>query len=146
IDGKKQGIIKLEKVRGGKAIAVLVKGRAAVDGIVERPAPKGGAQAAAAPAESSEEAAPTKSKKKGHDGTPATIVGAVVGYGMDSQSVKESTSSTISMTGNGFSLKAIGDIPISGDIAMIARAGIEQMSLKGKKAAGGDAKTEIMYG
>lgn len=143
VDGKRRAIVKITKVRGGKSIGVVTKGRAEADASVE-PIQKSRASSFD---DDDDEPKPSKKRQRarssGHDpdivDVPATIIGGLIGYAMDSQTVT-AKNRTVSMSGSGYSVKGFGDIPLSGPLGVIIRAGAEQLELTGE----GD-KTSIMY-
>lgn len=147
IEGKKKGVVKITKVKNGKSVGVLTKGKAEVDSAVE---PTGHSSKGPTEAVSDEDILKKKRHKKGKkgsdgdDSTPQTIVGVLVGYAMDSQSasVLDSNNNAVknSLSGSGYSLKGFGDIPLSESLGAIARGGIEQLNL-----ASGSNNSAIMY-
>lgn len=142
VDGKRRAVVKITKVRGGKSIGVVTKGRAEPDASV-KPARK------VRPAfndDGDEEPKPVRKRRARRSSpdsdivaVPVTIVGGLVGYGMDSQSVT-TNNRTVSMSGSGYSVRGFGDMPLSGRLGLIARGGIEQLELSGESE-----KTSIMY-
>lgn len=137
IDGKKRAVVEITKVRGGKSIGRITKGRAAPDASVEP------VRRSSSTAKRTERQAPSSSEDADQDPDivtkPKNIIGAVVGYAMDSQTVNDGVS-TVSMSGSGYSLKAYGDIPMSGRLGVIGRGGAEQLDLTGS-----GHKTTILY-
>ncbi len=145
IDGKKKGVVLVNKVKNGKALGNLTKGKAEVDAAVE-PTGSSGKSADG----SDEDILKKKSKRKksasedsgssssgsGH----TTIVGVIAGYAMNSQNVTFSNGSSLAMTGSGYSVKGFGDIPLFGSLGLLARTGIEQFNV-----ASGTSTTSIMY-
>jgi hypothetical protein len=138
IGGKKRAVITITQIKGGKAKGRILKGRAQVGGTLL--ATSGG-----------------RSRGGGGGGGSSSggmfgdmTLGALGGYAMDSQSVTTictatgGTAETIAMSGSGFSAKAFGDMPISGPLGVIGRAGIEQFNVSGNSSCGG-VKTSIMY-
>lgn len=140
-EGKKIGIVEVKQVKGGKAIAEILKGRAEVGGAVQG---KGGAAAATATAakdtptdtetrETSEDdsGAPTKKKK--------FAVGALLGMAMNSFAMNIGpTTSTArdagTMSGSGFNIKGFGDYDFTKKLTIRAAAGIETFAAKGSIA------------
>lgn len=160
IDGKKKGVVKIDKVKNGKALGKLTKGKAVVDAAVE-PVRKANSDASAEPSDPdaapadgtpSEEDILSKSRKKkrkkrasSDHPEPGLYIGVMAGYAMDSQTVKDPSGASVSMTGSGYSLKVYGDMPISGGLGIIGRGGIEQINLAGHSNSLGDVTTAIMY-
>jgi opacity protein-like surface antigen len=66
----------------------------------------------------------------------------MAGYAMDNQNVTGTT--TASMTGSGYSIKAFGDLPISGSLGVIARTGLEQVNFTGTTGTI-NRQTAILY-
>jgi hypothetical protein len=141
IDGKKKGVVLISKVKNGKAIGKLTKGRAEVDAGVE---PTGkSSKTADNGADGDAPKAKKKKKKKSQssdDTTPQTVAGFLVGYAMDSQSATLSDGSQGSLSGSGYSLKGFGDVPIGDRMTTMVRGGIEQLNL-----ASGSNSSAIMY-
>ena len=142
VDGKRRAIVKISKVRGGKSIGVVTKGRAVPDASVEpvrrvRPAFDDDGE------EEQQPARRRRARRSPRDpdivAVPTTIIGGLVGFAMDSQTVT-TNSRSVSMSGSGYSVKAFGDIPLSCRLGFIARGGIEQLELSGE-----NEKTSIMY-
>ena len=131
IDGKKRGAVEVTKIKGAKAIAKILKGKADVDCDLQPISADGGSNGA-----SSSSAGTDKSTKS------AISYGGLVGLGMDSQTVTSPlTSVSTAMSGMGYSAKAFGDLQISGPLGVIARVGAEQLNLSGS----GGATTNILY-
>jgi hypothetical protein len=138
IDGKKKGAVEITKVKGSRAIAKILKGKAEVDCDLQPLAPAGtetvkaGANKDEKKEEPEEELSPTSGKS----------YGLLVGLGLDSQTVTSPlTSVSTATTGMGYSAKVFGDIQISGPLGVIARLGAEQINLSGA----GNASTNILY-
>lgn len=146
INGKKLGLVQISQVKGKRAIAVVKKGRADVGS--ELSFAKGGSGGGGG---SSKQARSSRARggKRGGSGFSTLYFGALVGMNMASQTVKVNSSTTaISMAGNGFSLKAFGDMNLTGGLGVIARAGIETLALTGNANISGTTrafKTDIMY-
>ncbi len=129
---KKRGLVTITKVKKGRAVATLDKGKAEVKASLQL------AKAAAVANNddsSSEEAAPRK-KSKGKKG--GTTIGVMAGYSMDSQTAKlvnrtttPNSSLDVAMSGSGFSLLGFADIPYTGNLGFMGRAGFETFSVTG---------------
>jgi hypothetical protein len=145
INGKKLGLLEISQVKGKRAIAVVKKGRADVGSELSfAKAGSGGGGGG-----SSKQARRGRSRKGGGSGFSSLYFGALVGMNSASQTVKVNNATTsISMAGNGFSLKAFGDMNITGGLGIIARAGVETLALTGNATILGTTrafKTDIMY-
>lgn len=147
IGDKKRGLVTIKKVSKSRAIATLDKGKAEVKASLQL------AKAAAVAGSSSvdEEAAPKARKRKS-----GTTVGVLAGYSMDSQSAKlidqtRTQFAEVAMSGTGFSLLGFADIPYSGSLGFIGRAGIETFNVSGTapqpycSGNTSNCMTEIMY-
>jgi len=148
IEGKKKGVVKITKVKNGKSLGVLTKGKAEVDAGVE---PTGRASRGSSDIGSDDDILKRRKHRKakkgssdGEDATQQTIVGLLVGYAMDSQTASvldaSNNATKASFSGSGYSLKGFGDIPLSESLGAIARGGIEQVNL-----ASGSNSSSIMY-
>lgn len=149
-NGKRKAILEIVQFKNGKAKVKIAKGKAKEGMSVTAAGVKGKDKAHAASddgtdadAAETHDAAPKK--KRNRTAGAATLfkdmtLGAVAGYSIDSQTVSQAGSATQSMSGSGFSLKGFADIPVTGSLALLTRAGAEQFNV-----ASGAAKTEIMY-
>jgi hypothetical protein len=130
LDGsKKVAIVQITQVKGSKALAKVMKGTPTVNGTLV-PYAKGGKTASSGKGR----------KSKSGGATSDLTIGALLGYSMQSQSVKPASGSTVAMSGSGISLKAFGDMPVSGQLGAIGRAGFEQFAVKKDSAS-----TKITY-
>jgi len=134
VNGKRRAVIKVTRVKGGRALATVVKGKPAV----------GASLAAAGKPSFKDTSSSSGSWLNG------ISVGGVVGFASDSQSVKADNGlgavETVSMTGNGFSFKAFADAPLAGGLGVMARAGMEMFNVSGKTTTGKALTTEIPFG
>lgn len=148
IEGKKKGIVLITKVAKGRALGKITKGIAAEEATLESVG-KGGAgtnpssgsagnESEGDPADSTKRRG--KGKKSNSDVNTTTFIGVLAGYAMDSQSVKDTAGNSVSMSGGGYSFKGFADLPLSGSVGAIARAGVEQVNL-----SGGNYTTSILY-
>ncbi len=160
-DGKKKAILEVKQVKG-KKIKVSVRKGTALAGMEVTAAPKKkdkpNADAASATEgdkkdgteNSTNEDKPSRKANRGSskntfkNGGIATLykdmtIGATFAYAMDSQSVTIS-GVTQALSGSGFGFKAFADIPIAGDLGLLARGGAEQFNVQKDLA-----KTEILY-
>ena len=147
VGGKKKAVVEITKAKGGKAIGKVLKGTAAIDGTLQ--ALGGGSGGGSTKTASKSRRSRSNRDRSSSDSFQDLTVGAVLGLGLTSQSVtatnQSNQSETISMSGSGFSLKAFGDLPISGNLGAIGRVGLEKFGVSGTPQAGGDVKTDIMY-
>ncbi len=140
--GKLVGRMKISRIKGKKAIAKLEKGRAPIGATVSLAG--GGGSKTASTGES--------------DGTRSDlIVGVLLGFDLDSQSVKASStdgrvSESLSMSGMGFSGKAYADMSLSDTLGVIGRFGLETFKVTGQSrntlcsnSTTTNCETSIMY-
>lgn len=144
VGGKRKAVIELSKIKNGKAIGKVLKGKPAQDGTLT---PMGGGSA---PSKSASKSRRTRARDSGGDSFSDLTVGAVLGFASDSQTVTSTATptqpaGTISMSGSGFSLKAFADLPISGNLGAIGRVGLEKFSVKGTFPNGEPTATDITY-
>ncbi len=134
VGGKKKAVVEVTKVTGSQALASIVK---ATNGSLV-----GGTAIPLAGGSSASGGKTAKRGKRHSNGaTPFgdLTVGGLLGYAMDSQAVNGAP-----MSGSGISLKGFADVPISGGLGAIARAGFEQFSASGTVNSL-NAKTAITY-
>lgn len=151
--GKRKGIIKIMKVQGNRAIAVLGKG-AAEKGFTLKYRPKTGTATAKGktPPRGSPQAAPTAS------GTPGNTMywGVVGGFAQNAMDVElldnaGAKRGSASLSGSGYSLKGLFDYGLFDSIWFRGLAGIEQFNVSGPASCGDNApyteacNAEIMY-
>lgn len=146
IDEKKKGLVTITKVKGSRAIGTVDKGKAEVDAVVAFAKAGGG----------SPQASSSSSPKRGARSKKGMTFGVLGGYSMDSQTAKlidttRTNTIDVSMDGTGFSLLGFADIPYSGDLGFIGRAGLEMFNVDGTASANycsgntNQCKTEITY-
>lgn len=146
IDGKKKGVVVITKISKGRALGKITKGKAELQATLESTTKSATtARNSVEPSEESGDPGTQKQRgngkrKAGEEGDSVTYVGVLAGYAMDSQSVKDTAGNSVSMSGGGYSLKGFGDMPLSGHIGAIGRAGVEQVTL-----SGGGFSTSILY-
>lgn len=147
VGGKKKAVVEITKAKGGKAIGKVLKGTAAQDGTLQALGGSSGGGSSKS-ASKSRRSRSTRDRSTSDSFSDLTV-GAVLGLGITGQDVtatnQANQSETISMTGSGFSLKAFGDLPISGNLGAIGRVGLEKFGVTGTPQAGGEVKTDIMY-
>jgi hypothetical protein len=142
IDGKKKGAVEVTKVKGSKAIAKILKGKAEVDSDLQPLSPPPTAATAKAEPGKDEKKEEPRTEEEETSPTSGKSYGLLVGVGLDSQTVTSPlTSVSTATTGTGYSAKAFGDLQISGPLGVIARLGAEQINLSGA----GNANTNILY-
>ena len=144
-DGKKKGIIKIEKVKGNKAFGRIQKGTVQKDMLIEHA--RGAPKTATAKSE--------KQKKSRSKGDHPLSIGFLTGVGMDSMTVKLANAAAVvveelGMSGTGYSAKAMIDYNLMSYLGVRLTGGIEQMSVTGTSTNlvcdGGTAcKTDITY-
>lgn len=144
-NGKKKALITIEKVKGAKAFGTIQKGRAAKDMTI---------QAARARAKTAAESRKERLQRAPTNDLPFSW-GVLGGLGLDSMSVKLTDANgreleTISMSGTGFSVKALVDYNFSSAFGVRLIAGMEQFSTtgtaKGAYCDGSEkCKTNISY-
>lgn len=141
--GKKKGIVRIEKVKGNRAFGRIQKGIAEKNMAIQ--------MARGAPKVKSEPVA--KPRKKRADEMPLSL-GAMVGIGFDSMTVIVAppgmTSETVAMNGAGFSAKAMVDYNFTSYLGIRILTGMEQFTTKGNSDglicdSTQNCKTEISY-
>ncbi len=122
IEGQKsKGLLEIIQISGMKAKAKILNGSAPISSSL-RMAPKGTTN-------------PAVARKRSLFGRN-TMVAGIAGYSIDSQTVKATNTSgsvteTVATTGSGFSLKGMGDIPLSGNLGLVGRFGFETFNTSG---------------
>ncbi len=146
--GKKKALLEVVKFKNGKAVVKILKGKAAegMELMASKSKAKsqdesGNDEQASSDDASGDEQSPKR--KAPRSAGAATLfkdmtIGLLGGYSMDTQTISSPVSA--SMTGSGFSIKGFADVPVSGGLALYARAGAEQFN-----AQGSAYKTEILY-
>ena len=155
-NGKRRALVQIIRVKDRRASGKVTKGRAkeGMTLLARGGGGSGGSSASNQAANASEyddataneaqrkppraSTKPTRSKSmlKPMD----TTYGFLLGFGMNNQSVTPSGTSTVAMTGSGFSAKGFIDIPISSSVGLLGRTGAEQFNVQKDSF-----KTEIMY-
>lgn len=143
VEGKRKAVVELSKVRGGKAIGKTLKGTSVQSATL---APLSGGGSAQASSESSPSPSRSKSRRSRRGGLYSSMTfGVLAGYATASQDVTK-TNETIMMKGSSLSVKAFADLPVSGELGVLARFGIENFGVTGDSvSAGGPVETKIMY-
>jgi hypothetical protein len=125
--GKRRAIINIDKVKNGRAIGIIQKGKADVGyTLIARGAKSQGG---------------SKSSSKKASGT--FNFGGRAGYSIDSMSVPL-RANTVAMSGSGFTAGAIADYNLSSTLGARLGAGYEMFSVTGS-LSGTNYKTEISY-
>ena len=143
LDGqKKKAIVNLTQVKNGRALGKVAKGSAQV-GYDAQPLPAAGGGSGGGKKTRT-------ARGSRHRGKDQTLIGGMLGYSMDNQTVTAATKESVAMTGSGFSGKALLDMPISGGLGLIGRFGAETFNLTGSSstsACGGASgcNTSITY-
>jgi hypothetical protein len=118
-NGKKIGKITIVKIKNGKAIGKIAKGSAHQGNLVKMSQGKKGTDKST-DEEVESTSAGDKSKWR---------VGFVLGYASNSQTLK-STLGTLDMTGTSILYKAYADVPVSGSVGAIVRAGMDNFNVE----------------
>lgn len=148
VGGKKKAVVEITKAKNGKAIGKVLKGTPAQDGTLQALGGGGSSGGSTKTASKSHRSRSARDRSTSDSFSDLTV-GAVLGLGLTGQDVTATNpsnqSETISMTGSGFSLKAFGDLPISGNLGAIGRVGLEKFGVSGTSQGGAEVKTDIMY-
>jgi hypothetical protein len=129
-NGKKKALLKIEKVKGDKALAKIVKGNATVGMSLQRAGSGGGSKSSAS---------------SGGGGSPSGVRaywGGMVGYSMDSMSaqvnsaVTNSNLGSVALSGSGFSARGIFDYDVWEQIWFRGGVGIDQFKVSGDSKCG----------
>lgn len=137
-NGKKKGIIKIDKIKGEKAIGSISKGKAQVGWTLTKRGSKAASQ--------DETVSPSSSKKGFTASTHDSFIGGMVGYGMDSAEVTLDSGSVASLSGGGISAKGFFDYRLFPNIWFRGFAGIENFNGTGSNVCGGaTCDVKIMY-
>jgi hypothetical protein len=136
-DGKKKGLIKVEKIKGDKAIGKLGKGKAEVGMALQRKS--GSATASGSGSTGSGSTGSGSSASGTTPGSARSYFGVMAGYTRDSMKTKvndkDSSSPTVigeaAMTGSGFSLKGLFDYELFKQVWFRGTVGIEQFNVAG---------------
>ncbi len=139
-NGKKKGLIKLDKVKGDKAIGMIAKGKAQVGWTLTKRGPKAAA--------SDDSVTPSSRKKDFSASNHDTFIGGMVGYGMDSAEVTLDSGAVASLSGTGISAKGFFDYKLFPNIWFRGFGGIENFNGTGGNVCGTGSSTcdvKIMY-
>lgn len=157
--GKKKALIKIMKVKGNKALALLGKGNAA-KGFTLKYRPKKGESTANRPkgGESDKEDTTAESADSGGSaaGSSQMYFGVMLGFSQNSMDVElqddaGASRGSTSLSGNGYSAKALVDYNLFSGIWFRGMFGVEQFNVSGDKLCGlspsfnSTCTAEIMY-
>lgn len=139
-NGKRKGLIKLEKVKGDKAIGNITKGKAMVGWTLTKRVPKG--------RKGGDEITPSSRRSSGGP-TGDMFLGGMLGFGMDSTEVTLDTGDVAALSGTGLSFKGFFDYRLFPNIWFRGFTGIENFNGEGKNICGTGATSKcdvkIMY-
>jgi hypothetical protein len=150
IANKKRGVVTIQTVRGTRAIAELIKGRAEVGAKLRKATATGtetNHDSSRAGIDSNGGSA-HDTKKSGSSFSPKTI-GFSLGMNQVSQSIKATVASTgatetVSTTGSSFGARALAEWPLTQSMSLVVRPGLEQFSTSGSSSVG-SVSTSILY-
>lgn len=145
-DGKVRGVVKIQRIKGRSALAVLGKGRAdSGDDVRPRQATKRSKVGSKSSRKSKPARTSTTEKQQAH-------LGFIAGMSMNSATVDLRNPSgvsvgTVDLSGTGFSAKGIYDYPLLPFLTFRALGGIEQFNVGGanNSECGGECNAEITY-
>ncbi|MDX9730821.1 MAG: hypothetical protein RBT63_03530 [Bdellovibrionales bacterium] len=141
-NGKRRAVLQVVRTSKTKAIVKITRGKV-TEGMEVSAA--GGRRSAPQDADSAALNADNSSNRHPPRSAGAATLfknmtfGVLGGYAMDSQNVK-TPSAIYDMTGAGFSAKGFTDIPVTGSLSLMARAGVEMFNVQAETV-----KTEITY-
>ncbi|NQZ01216.1 MAG: outer membrane beta-barrel protein [Bdellovibrionales bacterium] len=153
--GKKKGILKIMKIKGNKALALLGKGRAK-KGYTLQYRPKKSGSARKRKGSKGKAMAKSSSSGSSASGAQDSYWGIIAGFSQNSMNVKlkDDTGADrdeVSMSGNGFSAKGLLDYKLLNNVWFRGMGGIEQFSTAGEELCGDSSPfedactTDIMY-
>lgn len=124
-DGKKRAILQVKQVRGDRALAVVLRGRALLSHSLEPYTARGGRKASG-------------SSNKGW--------GLTAGYSSNSMTVKPNSTTSISLSGSSFNLSGFYQLNLDGKISARILGGYEALVASGTSATcSGECKVDIGY-
>jgi hypothetical protein len=140
LNGHKKAILKLVKVKGDKAIAKILKGRAAA-GMAMVPRGNGGHARASNDSSSSGDSSSSSLPITGR-----SYWGGLLGFSMDSMNVNVNSATNVSLSGTGFSAKGLFDYELFPQVWFRGMAGVEQFAANGPaECLGATCDAKIMY-
>lgn len=130
-NGRRAGLVKIKKLKGSQAIAILGKGKAQPGFTLQYRAPKDSASASAETSSSSESSAPTGKM----------YWGVLGGFGMDGakvdlKDVNGNYRKSVDLSGNSFSVKGLFDYWLIDNIWFRGMLGLEGFSVTGPSDCG----------
>ncbi len=139
--GKKAGIIKLQKIKGNQAIAILGKGRALPGYGLEYRTPKGSTAKSSSGTAGVEEAIASDSGGSTSGSSKKMFWGGMVGFSMDTMDVdlkdgNGATRATAGLTGSAFSVKGLFDYELLQQVWFRGTAGLEGFKASGSSVCG----------
>lgn len=145
-EGKKIGLVQLQRVKGLKAIGILKKGKAAsgnatlFKGVGKSVAKKGSLSDDSSSSDSEESSSPAMKSRWG----------GMLGYGMATQDVTQPTG-TSSQSGSSIAIKLLYEMPIYESISLRVLGGFEIFSVSGTGREPGNTVdstvgTDVTYG
>lgn len=147
LEGKRKGLIRINKVRGDKALGTIFKGKAETGWLLSRRVGPGGA----AVTSTGDAASSTSSENSFSSSANEMYWGVVGGFGSQSISVDLGApdDKTVDHTGTGINLSGLIDAPIRGNFWFRGLGGFQQYSLTSGENATlcgtGECKIEINY-
>lgn len=147
-EGKKIGLVQLQRVKGMKAIGILKKGKATTGnatlfkGVGKSVAKKGKLN--------DDESSSSDSDSDSSSSSTKSRWGGLLGYGMATQEVKQPTG-TSSQSGSSIAIKLLYEMPIYDSISLRALGGFEIFSVSGTGREPGQSVdstvgTDVTYG
>lgn len=143
--GKTRGIVKVRRVSGNRAIAVLGKGRAQAGWMLQ-------ARGAAKKSSTAAKAAPSQKSGSQTSASSQSYWGTLFGLGMNSLTVDQvnasgvATGESVALKGMGFSAKAFYDYNIFTSFWFRGMTGLEQLNASGNRPSDSvSLKQDIMY-
>ncbi len=155
--GKKKAIIKIMKVKGNKALALLGKGQARKGYTLKyRPKKGGAAQQAKKNNKNSQKSDTTGEAPSSNDKTSDMYWGLMLGFSQNAMDVELQDNSgnsrgSTSLSGNGFSAKGLVDYNLFSGLWFRGMFGVEQFNAEGDNLCGASPSfnekctAEIMY-
>lgn len=125
-NGKRTGIVRVVKVQGNKAIANILKGKAAKGfSLVARPRKKSSSTAQKAATKSYDKYSYGNKSSSGIKRNKEVAIGGVLGMVQSSAEVSFTNGSKASLSGSGMSFKAMGDYGLTRNIFLRGYAGTQ---------------------
>lgn len=141
-NGKRKGLLTIQRISKGRAIAVISKGQAKANWTVAKAGSRGSGENSRTASKSSSDQKPF-------------ALGVLAGAGINNMTVKVTTASgtfveELNMSGSGFSFKAFADYDFTSFLGIRLLVGLEQFSASATPSnsascGGGKCKTDIGY-